>query len=139
MDKKMKKKKKWSDKQDFYISVDMFKVDIVFICNCNEKEVKERFKKASGDNFKHFKKGMTEGWDNIYNTGRMFSFRGGFVVLLKNEGNFRRFVANLVHEVTHVTHYLLRDRRIPLNDDTEEIYTYLVEYITEQALIKLYD
>ena len=135
----MKKNKGWTDKQDFSVSVEMFKVDIVFICNCKEKEVKKRLKKASGENFKYFKKGMTKGWNNIENRGRMFSFRGGFVVLLKSEDSFRHYVANLVHEVTHVTHYLLRDRNIPLNEDTEEIYTYLVEYITEQALLKLYD
>ena len=136
----MKKNKVWTDKSDFYVSVDMFKVDIVFVCNCNEKRAKKALKKACGSNYKDFKKKQLEGWDNDLSLGRMIPFKGGFIVLLKGDGGgFRTFVSIMVHEITHVVQYLLRDRRVPLTEDTEEVHAYLTEYITREALLKLYN
>lgn len=133
-------KKKWTDKANFYVNVDVFKVDIVFVCNCNEEETKEALKKACGDNYVHFKNKYLKGWDNETALGRMIPFQAGFIVLLKNcDDNFRTFVGVMVHEITHVVQRLLGDRRIPLNEDTEEVHAYLTEYITREALLKLYD
>ena len=135
----MKKNKVWTDKSDFHVGVDMFKVDIIFVCNCNEKQVKKRLKKACGSNYPNFKKKYLEGWDDEITMGRMIPFMGGFIVLLKGTGGgFRTFVSIMVHEITHVAQYLLRDRRIPLTEDTEEVHAYLTEYITREALLKLY-
>jgi hypothetical protein len=131
---------KWTDKKVFHVSVDMFSVDILFVCNAKEKRAKKFLKKMCGENYKRFPKESLEGWNDAVTLGRMIAFSGGFVVLLKNkDGNFRNFVATAVHEITHVSHYLLRDRRIPLNEDTEEVYTYLTEYITREVLLKLYE
>ena len=133
-------KKKWDDKCNFHVSVDMFKVDIVFVCNCNEEETKDALKEACGDNYLNFKKRDLKGWNDDIHLGRMIPFMGGFVVLLKGAGGcFRTFVSVMVHEITHVVQYLLRDRRIPLTEDTEEVHAYLAEYITREALLKLYD
>ena len=135
----MKKNKVWTDKSDFLVRVDMFKVDIVFICNCNEKKTKKALKRACGDNYSNFKKEQLEGWDDDDHLGRMIPFRGGFIVLLKGTGGgFRTFISVMVHEITHVVQYLLRDRRVPLTEDTEEVHAYLTEYITREALLKLY-
>lgn len=135
------KKRKWTDKKSFHMEVPLFKIDIVFMCNLTEIEIPVHLKKICGEkNFKNFKPKIIKGWDSITSEGRMLKFMGGNIVLVKNKnGNFREFLSILIHEITHVTHYILRDRRIPLNEDTEEIYCYLTEYITEQALIKLYD
>ena len=133
-------KKKWTDKAHFHISVDMFKVDIVFVCNCDKKEVLLKLKMALRENFKYFESARIGDWDEETIIGRMMCFRGGFIVLLKdNKGNFSNYISNLIHEITHVVSYLLRDRSIPLTEDTEEVYAYLTEYITREALLKLYD
>lgn len=133
-------KRVWTDKSNFHVSVEMFKVDIVFVCNCNEQETKKALKEACGDNFDRFKNKYLKGWNNDGTLGRMIPFMGGFVVLLKEDtGGFRTFVSIMIHEITHVVQYLLRDRRIPLTEDTEEVYAYLTEYITREALLKLYD
>lgn len=137
---KKKIKRKWTDKSNFHVSVDMFKVDIVFVCNCNEEETRKALEEACGDNFGQFKSKHLKGWDDTNNLGRMIPFMGGFVVLLKQDGGgFRTFVSVMAHEITHVVQYLLRDRRIPLTEDTEEVHAYLTEYITREALLKLYD
>lgn len=43
-------------------------------------------------------------------------------------------IALLVHEVWHVTDYILREIGIKLSDDSDEAYAYLIQYITEQIL-----
>jgi hypothetical protein len=136
-----KKKNNWDDKKSFHVEVPLFKVDILFLCDLSESEIPVHIKRFAGEeNFKEFDQRAIKGWDYITNEGRKIDFLGGFIVLVKNKnGNFREFVSILVHEITHVTHYLLRDRRIPLTVHTEELYCYLTEYLTEQALIKLYD
>lgn len=133
-------KKQWDDKSNFHVGVDIFKVDIIFVCNCNEEETKEALKEACGDNYSKFKKKYIKGWNDDIHLGRMIPFMGGFIVLLKGDGGgFRTFVSIMAHEITHVVQYLLRDRRIPLNEDTEEVHAYLTEYITREALLKLYE
>lgn len=39
---------------------------------------------------------------------------------------------NLVHEITHAAHYLLKDRGTPLSEDTEEVYAYTVEHLFKE-------
>ncbi len=138
---KKKKSKKWWDKKSFHVELPLFKVDVLFMCNLTEKEIPVHLKKFCGKkNFKSFKPKMIKGWDKRTAQGRMIKFMGGHIILIKStSGNFKEFVSIMVHEITHASHYLLRDRRVPLNEDTEEIYCYLTEYMTEQALIKLYD
>lgn len=143
MKKKVKepKNKYFHDKKSFIVGVDMFYVDIVFCINMNEEEILKHLKKICGeDSFNSFNRKELDDWDSdVTAQGRMIPHRGGFLVLLKVRNNkFRRFIADLTHEITHVTHYLLRDRRIPLQEDTEEVYTYLTQYILEEALNKSY-
>lgn len=134
------KKKEWTDTKAFHVSVDMFKVDVVFICNANKEESVKLLKEMCGSNYTKLSKGSFKGWSVETILGRMLQYKGGFVVLLKDsDGNFRTFVSILAHEINHVVCYLLKNRRIPLNEDTEEVYAYLTEYITREALLKLYD
>ena len=133
-------KRKWSDIHDFNIRVDVFMVDVVFVCNANKQQIKKLLEKALGCNYEKLDMKYLKGWDNSIHRGLMIPFMGGFIVLLKNvDGNFRSFVGIMIHEITHVVQYLLRDIRVPLNEGTEEVYAYLTEYITNQALLKLYE
>ncbi len=73
-----------------------------------------------------------KGWDEddgVATEARMYPLPKGFIVFINPRASWISTFGSLVHEMTHVSHYLLRDRRIPLNEDTEEAYTYLVEYL----------
>lgn len=141
MKKKKIKKKDWFDKKFFIVHIDVYSVDIVFCVDQKEEEIKKYLKKVSGENYEKFDESLLDEWDEVQtNLGRMVPFSGGFVVLLKvtKEMGFRHFLSIAAHEVIHVTHYMLRNRRIPLSEDTEEVYTYLSENILLQTLNKLY-
>ncbi len=133
-----KTKKDFSDKKIFVVHVGVYRTDIVFCINSSRAEIIEWFKKNAKASLK---KTELDGFhETETNEGRMIQISGGFLVLLKvKKDYFREFVGNLVHEATHVSHYLLRDRRIPLIEDTEEAYTYLVQHIVVQALLESYD
>lgn len=135
----MKKTPHFWDKKYFVISVDMFNVDVIVLINGSKQENTQWLKRLMGEKFSFFKEEMLEGWEDVSTEGRMIPCNAGFIVLLKVEKNrFRKFVGTLVHEMTHVSHYLLRDRRIPLLEDTEEVYTYLVQHLVTEALSKTY-
>lgn len=141
MKKKTKKQKEWNDKKHFLVHVDVYNVDIVFCSGMNESEIKTTLKKVAGKNYDQFNETFLDHWDKgKQNVGRMCHFMGGFVIMMKPKEckGFRMFVSVLVHELSHVTHYLLRDRGMELSQETEEAYTYLVEYLTRQILMKLY-
>lgn len=141
MKKKSKKQKDWDDKRHFVVHVDVYNVDIIFFIDKNENEIKKTLKKLSGIRYKNFNENHLDNWDkDIKNLGRMCSFMGGFVVMMKPKEckGFRMFTSTLVHELSHVTHYLLRDRGMELSNETEEAYTYLIEFLTREVLMKLY-
>lgn len=60
----------------------------------------------------------------------------GFVVHILEEPLSGSSIGVLVHELSHVTNSILRDSNIPLTEETEEAYTYLLEYLTREALDK---
>lgn len=47
-------------------------------------------------------------------------------------------VGLVVHESTHLAHYVLNRAGLTLGPDSEEAYTYLIEKITEEILRKIY-
>lgn len=137
--KEKRKKKEFWHKRHFVLSADVFETDIAFFINMSEKEIAVALKKMAGDNYEKFDRDELERWDENAYHGRMIPFLGGFIVLLKaDKDSFRKFVGILVHEITHVVQYLLRNRRIPLSEDTEEVHAYLSEFLTRTALNKLY-
>lgn len=46
-------------------------------------------------------------------------------------------VAALIHELSHATNYILREVGIQHSEETEEVYTYLLEYLTKETLERL--
>lgn len=140
MAKHKNKKKEFWHKKFFVVNVDVFGVDVGFCVNAKESEIKSWLKKMSGEKYKDFNEKQLDDWeDSKTNLGRIIEFSGGFIVLLKADNDqFRKFVSILVHEIVHVVNYLLKNRGISLGEDSHEIYAYLTEYITKEALIKLY-
>jgi len=137
-----KSKRDFWHKQFFVLSVDMFNTDVGVAVNMSEAELERSVKRAcSNAEYLAEVKEEAAGWDDdaacVY--GRMLKMGGGFVVMLRLEkGNFRKAVAILTHEMVHVSQYLLRARRVPLQEETEEVHAYLVEHLVYAALRKLY-
>ena len=48
-----------------------------------------------------------------------------------------RSVALLIHELSHATNFILQEVGIPHTEDTEEAYTYLLEYLTRETLERI--
>lgn len=133
------KKQCWEKKQIICINVDVFKVDVVIIVDGQEKDAIQWFKRVSDKDVKEFAEGI-KGWDEDSKgmvEGRMFELMDGFVVFLKTYKSWIKLFGNLVHEMTHVTQYLLKHRRIPLSEDTDEVHAYLVEFLVKEAAKKL--
>lgn len=134
-------RKLWHSTKHFYINIEPFGVDVLFAINTTEKQTTNFLIKSADKNKipKNLNK-MFHDWDtSLTHKGRTISFAGGFIVLLKTDKKaFRYFVSVLTHEITHVIHYMLRDRRIPPTKTTEEIYTYHIQSLLYKALCTIY-
>jgi len=128
---KTKKTSRWQKKQVFCISADVYRVDVVVAVDSKEKDVYEWAKKNAKKHASEIA-ARIKGWDDDSCEGRMYPGNGFIVFINSNESWIKTF-GTLVHEMTHVVHYLLRDRRIPLIEDTEEAYTYLIEHLMTEA------
>lgn len=125
----------------FILHVAVYKVQVIVCINMTGDEILKRVSKiASASAVKEIIEiASDQNKKDKITQGTMYQLQGGFLVTIRADKNsFRDTVGILVHEMTHVTHYLLRDRRIPLSEDTEEAHTYLVEYLVTQSLKLMY-
>lgn len=133
------KKKDFYTKKNFLVNVDVYKIDIIVFVNGSKNEILKGLKTIIPKHYKDFNDTELDDWGLDTTEGRMIPFKGGFIVLLKAKKDyFRKFVGTLSHEMIHVCHYILRERRIPLSEDTEEAYTYLAEHLIRETLNKSY-
>ena len=58
-------------------------------------------------------------------------------IYLASQPRDARSVALLIHELSHATNFILREVGIPHTEDTEEAYTYLLEYIAREVMHQL--
>ncbi len=118
----------------------MFRVDVLIAVDCSEKDLAQWAKKHAPLHLKTMTDAV-KGWDEAVASGitegSMVQHGGGFVVFLKPNKNWIRMFGCLVHELTHVTQYLLNDRRIPLTKETTEVHAYLVEHLVMEAASKM--
>lgn len=136
----MKKRKEYWRSQVIRLHIDVYDTDVVLSINTNGRDTLKKIKPHK--RYLEEVKSCCDGWDakSKSTDGCMYQVGGGFLVFLDlQKGKFRTGVSLLVHELTHVVHYLLRDRRIPLSEETEEAHTYLIQYLTKAALVALYD
>ncbi len=105
---------------------DLFNADIVLIVcpwedllgAAKEALTKEKFETLS-------KQYETHGHDP-YSLALQFPFGGGGSLIW---GKPHATVGTLVHEITHAAHHLLKQRSVPLSEDTEEVYAYMIEFL----------
>ena len=138
-------------KQFHVINVDPFNTQVSVAVNMTEAEtintVLECINSHDNRHTEREKKFLTEfsvgvqDWDDCpHALGRMIPAGSSYVILLRFDKNkFREAVGLLTHEVTHVVQYLLRDRRTPMSEDTEEVYAYLMQWLTQEILYRLYE
>jgi hypothetical protein len=118
----------------------MFKVDVGVAVNLKERDTMKRLRALCDDESMLAEvKSEIDEWDNATTLGRMCLMGGGFVVLLRTiDSPFHQIASLVTHEMVHVTQYLLRKRRIPLSEDTEEVHAYLTEHLVGETLARLY-
>lgn len=133
--------KKLDKKKHFIITSEIYHQDILVCLNITPAEAWKIYARKNSEATEEDKKfllGDTEHKKNS-NIGTMYPMSLGYVVILKwYKDSFRKNLCCAVHEFTHVSHYILRNIRIPLEEKTEEAYTYLVEDLMKQFLFKLY-
>ena len=123
----MKKKTK---KKPYYwmFDIPMYKVQLAVRINMSAEE-------ANKLTFDKYKVEVAEGFAKFYDDGGVRaqftkSDRGGYAIWVKDIKDS----TSLLHEIIHFVQYLYRDRRIPLTEHTEELYTYTIEYIANKFL-----
>lgn len=138
--KKVIKKKLWYTPKYLILEIYPFETDLVVFIDMKEADIKKALKEVMGKKYSEFDEKQLDDWDtSTTDRGRMINVLGGFAVMLKVDKNqFRNFVGLLVHELTHVVQYTLRNRRIGLSLETEEIHTYLLDNLTVRILKDLY-
>lgn len=138
--KSRKVKKEFWHKRFFVLTADPFDTDVGIAINATEAEIKKWLKGVSKEKYGMFDEKELEDWDNSKtNLGRMIPMGGGFVLIIKADKKyFRKFVGTLTHEIIHAVHYMLRNRRVPLSEDTEEVYAYSIESLLRHALYEIY-
>lgn len=76
--------------------------------------------------------------DSYLAAGQAFMFeQGQTLIRLKVYPTTYKNLATLQHEILHAVSYLMTRIGIKFSDDSEEAYTYMVQYITEKIYEKL--
>jgi hypothetical protein len=124
----MKKKIKKDKSVMWLVKIPLFDVELAIRVNMSaeeaNKETFDRYKVKPAEGFQKFTDtGMTQGQFTAFHCG-------GYAIWIKDIRNS----SGLLHELMHFVQYLYRDRRIPMNEDTEELYAYTIAYVAEQVL-----
>jgi len=137
---KKKIKKVWHQQKAFAFDVAPFETDLVVFINPTEEFMKKSLKDMMGKGYANFDEREIGEWDSSKtDKGRLIKVAGGFAILVKaNKNQFREFVGVLTHEIVHAVQYILRQRRIGLSEETEEVHAYLTENLLVRILKELY-
>lgn len=117
--------------REIFIPLEIFNSQVVVLIGHTQNEVLDWIKKNI-DKPEH-KSLALEAMTNIPNNVR------GRTVLLSGGGSIIWIIeqknSTIVHELFHSTYHILKNREIPLSEDTEEVYAYLLEYLTKSCNI----
>lgn len=130
----------WEKSKYLTLEVAMFRVDVVVFLNMNETKVKKVLHRITKEKYKKDIDEEIGDWDkdcDAYTDGRMCEIGGGFIVLLNSKPTLAETISVIVHEMTHVSQYLLRERRVPIEESTEEVQAYLIEHLVCRTLQNL--
>jgi DTW domain-containing protein YfiP len=138
--------KKKVTKKVFWLEIEPYAQQCIIVVNGEFKDAYKMFKRANTPNARVIVKHIED--DKEYfdpkpdeNQGSLYTeLPCGYVMMIREDkDSWIATVGNIVHESTHLSHYILRRAGIDtLNRETEEAYTYLVERIVEKILAKIY-
>ena len=141
--KKKKKRNEYWDSKYFSVPCNTFNLDLGVFVNLSEEEIMQHARKAGVKDvvLEHLPEAVSD-WDADPTLMGLMIQPGNacYMILLRlNKNRFRDAMGTLVHEVHHAVTYILRNKRIPLTIDTEEVHAYLHEELVTKVLDKLYD
>lgn len=125
----------------FIITNETYNQSIVFCINMSPKQILKVLEKWDRD-FTKEDRSLILSRQNVGGIveGQMYPLSiGGYCVYINwRKDSYRKNIVTANHEIIHVAHYILRNVRVPLKVNTEEVYTYLIGDIFKQFLFKLY-
>lgn len=119
----------------FVVNVDIYNEQILFVLCSRKKFVKFAKKNFSKKVRKGLIKMYDDGWKRNPTALALTSFTEGLpmMVSVKEMDTDNLTIANIQHEIFHCTSYIMRWKDISLNEDTEEAFAYLNDYITSKV------
>ena len=147
--KKTKKKlvDKWGKKKIFIYDIKPYNHECIIVINGQMKDVVKYLKKAKVistfgmDLIKEIENNYDEKYSDIVKEGNgrlYFGDETGYILLVNHSNSWLKTISNVSHEANHLSHYILRNAGIELNQDTEEAYTYLQAQILKDILNEMY-
>lgn len=122
------------------IPIGLYPFDLMISFNETDKQVRKALKRYNITPEKSNEETVFEMEEIKKKVGRMVMFTGrqtivrlNFMPHLKNSFE----MGLLQHEIFHTVGFFMSEIHTPLNDDTHEVYAYLVQYLTEQIYKEL--
>lgn len=116
-----------------YFHENLFNIDFVLVL-CEWKEFLQEAKNiVSEDKFSSLKEMVEKHGEDVWCQATQFPFGGGGSIIWSKPENE---LGTLVHEITHAVHHALKARSVPLSEDTEEVYAYMMESVFRGILEK---
>jgi hypothetical protein len=117
--------------REIFIPLEIFNSQVVVLVGHTQYEVLEWIKKNI-EKPEHKSLALEAMKDvSITHRGRTILLSGGgSIVWIIEQKN-----STIVHELFHSTCHILKNRETPLSEDTEEVYAYLLEYLTKSCNI----
>lgn len=124
------KPKLLENKVFFVIKIPIYHCDIAFSLGQSDEEVR--------NSMVGFETGQYDfKLDTALGRCTNFGVAGPYLVRTRLYPSTPKYKAILIHEILHSVIFILRNREINLVYDSEEVFTYLMEYITEKAFENL--
>lgn len=122
------------------IPIGIYPFDLMISFNESDKKVRKALKKYNIIPEKSNEKTVFEMEKIKTKNGRMVMFTGRQTIIRLNfmpRLNDPFEMALLQHEIFHTVGFFMSEINTPLNDDTHEVYAYLVQYLTEKIYAEL--
>ncbi len=117
----MKTKKKL-----FILDWQIFPFDVLVALGSNREEILARIKKTG---YKLDNEELEK--INMHGLGRAVMLRGGQSILWTK--NYPKAVdGNLAHEIVHIVHFVTERIGISLSNETDELFGYMTQYLTDK-------
>jgi hypothetical protein len=102
----------------------LFDADIVLVVSNYEDFLGHANKMLQEDKKEALKSMVDDKGHDDWCLATQFPFGGGGSIIWAHPSSK---MGTIVHEIVHAAHHLLDRRSVPLSEDTEEVYAYLIE------------